>query len=71
VGLGYAWAVFAAVIRGEHDPRRPPQYVPLDAFWERRGFARLEGVTCEFRWRDLGEAAESTKRMQYWAKRLP
>jgi GNAT superfamily N-acetyltransferase len=68
--LGYAWAVFAAVIRAEHDPRRPPDYVPLDAFWDRRGFAKLEDITCEFRWRDLGEADESTKRMQYWAKRL-
>ncbi len=66
----YSHAVFCGVIRPVDHPRRPPDYVPLDGFWQRRGFARLEGVTCIFSWRDLDEPSESPKRMQFWIKRL-
>ena len=62
--------VFCAVIRPEDHPRRPRDYVPLDAFWQRRGFRRLEGVTCTFSWRDLDDGEETPKPMAYWIKRL-
>ena len=67
---GYSHAVFCAVIRPDDHPRRPPGYVPLDAFWQRRGFARIPGLTCRFTWQDLDEASASDKPMAYWIKTL-
>ncbi len=67
---GFAWAYFCGVQRAPDDPRRPPGFVPLDAFWGRRGYRMVDGLTCRFSWREIGEAAESGKIMQFWRKRL-
>jgi GNAT superfamily N-acetyltransferase len=66
----YDHAVFCAVIRPDDHPRRPPGYAPLDAFWRRRGYAPIRGLTCSFTWRDVGEAEPTAKPMAYWIKRL-
>jgi len=44
--------------------------VPLDAFWGRRGYAKVEGMTGTFRWKETGDQGESDHTMQFWAKRL-
>jgi GNAT superfamily N-acetyltransferase len=67
--LGYGAAAFCAVQRGEH-PLKPEGYRPLDAFWRGRGYAPLEGVVAQFGWRDIGEAAESLKPLQFWMRAL-
>jgi GNAT superfamily N-acetyltransferase len=67
---GFDWTCFCAVIRPEDHPRRPPGYETLDAFWQRRGYARVEGFTVEFTWRDLDEASESPKAMSVWRRPL-
>lgn len=69
-GAGFGACVFSAVVRPADHPLRPPGYQPLDGFWTRRGYARLEGVSTGFSWRDLGEAEETVKPMEYWMKRL-
>lgn len=61
---------FCAVVRPDDHPDRPQDYVPLDAFWTRRGYAPVPGLTGTFHWQDHGEAAESAKPMQYWMRRL-
>lgn len=61
-------ATFAAVIRPEHHPDRPGGYVPLDAFWRKRGYAPVEGFVTELAWKEHGEAEESPKPMQYWLR---
>ena len=66
----YRHAVFCAVIRPADHPRRPAGYVPLDAFWQRRGFAKLPDVTCGFTWKDVDDGRETEKRMAYWLKAL-
>jgi GNAT superfamily N-acetyltransferase len=66
----FSHAVFCAVIRPEGHPRRPAGYVPLDAFWRRRGYTPIPGLACNFVWKDLDEAAETAKPMAYWIKRL-
>lgn len=66
----YTHAVFCGVIRPPDHPRRPKDYVPLDAFWQRRGYRKLKGVTCTFSWRDLDETSDSAKPMQFWIKEL-
>ncbi|QYK39834.1 MAG: GNAT family N-acetyltransferase [Paracoccaceae bacterium] len=68
--LGRSHSAFCAVIRPPDHPARPTDYRPLDTFWRRRGYAPLPGVTAAFRWRDLGETADSEKRLQFWLRTL-
>ncbi|WP_420414249.1 GNAT family N-acetyltransferase [Roseibium sp.] len=68
--LGFEEAVFCAVIRPESHPLRPAEYQPLDPFWVKRGYAKLEGVTVTFPWRDVGETEETEKPMQVWHRRF-
>jgi GNAT superfamily N-acetyltransferase len=68
--LGRGHAAFCAVVRPADHPARPANYRPLDAFWRARGYAPLEGAVARFTWRDLGEAAESGKPLQFWIRRL-
>ena len=63
-------AAFCAVVRPADHPRRPAGYVPLDAFWRKRGFAPVPGLVGQISWRDLDEATESAKPMQFWTKQL-
>ena len=66
----FDWAAFCGVVRPPEHPRRPADYVPLDAFWRKRGFAPVPGMVGSITWRDLDEAEESAKPMQFWVKRL-
>ena len=63
-------AAFCAVVRPDNHPVRPKDYVPLDAFWRKRGYAPVPGLICQMSWREIGEADESRKAMQFWTKRL-
>lgn len=65
---GFDWFAFCAVERPADHPRRPPQYVPLDAFWERRGYRKHPELPTQFCWRDLDEAEETAKPMVFWLK---
>lgn len=66
----FAWSAFCAVDRPPDHPRRPMDYVPLDAFWQKRGYVQHPEITTTFFWRDLDETAESEKPMTYWLKAL-
>lgn len=66
----FEWAAFCGVVRPPDHPRRPADFVPLDAFWRKRGFAPVPGMVGSLTWRDLDEAAESAKPMQFWVKEL-
>ncbi|MGD9511569.1 MAG: GNAT family N-acetyltransferase [Geminicoccaceae bacterium] len=66
----FDWAAFCGVVRPADHPRRPPDYIPLDAFWRKRGFAPVPGMVGSLTWRDLDETEESAKPMQFWVKRL-
>lgn len=65
---GAGAATFAAVIRPFDHPARPADYLPLDAFWTRRGYAPVPGFVTELAWKEHGEAGESPKPMQYWMR---
>lgn len=67
---GFPACVFSSVVRAPDHPSRPQGYRPLDDFWSNRGYSRIEGLTTGFSWRDLGEEAETVKRMEYWSKRF-
>jgi GNAT superfamily N-acetyltransferase len=67
---GFGHATFCGVVRPDTHPARPSGYVPLDAFWTKRGYARVEGLVGSFDWLDLGDTEKTAKPMQFWMKAL-
>jgi GNAT superfamily N-acetyltransferase len=67
---GLARSTFCGVVRPNDHPLRPADYVPLDAFWSKRGYAKVDGLVGSFAWRDVDQQAETAKPMQYWMKEL-
>lgn len=68
--LNRSHVAFCSVMRPEDHPARPATYRSNHAFWEKRGYAQLPGVTAEFSWRDMGEAGETRKPLQFWMRAL-
>lgn len=68
--LHRSYCAFCAVVRPDDHPLRPRDYVPLDGFWRKRGYAPLEGVVAEFAWKDVGTPRETRKPLQFWIRRL-
>jgi GNAT superfamily N-acetyltransferase len=67
---GFERATFCAVVRPADHPLKPAGYVPLHAFWKKRGYRPLDGIVGQFAWRDVGEPEETEKPMQFWMKDL-
>jgi len=65
----YTHVAFCGVVRPKDHPATPAGYRPLDEFWKKRGFAKLDGIMTEFSWKDLDEDKETAKPMQFWMKR--
>lgn len=63
-------AAFCAVERPADHPARPVDYVPLDGFWQRRGYVRLPELVASFSWPDMGEAEETAKPLVFWLRPL-
>jgi GNAT superfamily N-acetyltransferase len=68
--LGFHQAAFCAVIRPENHPLKPSDYRPLDGFWRKRGYEKLNGITVNFPWTDVGETEVTKKVMQVWFRNL-
>ena len=68
--LGARWSAFCSVNRPPDHPMRPAEYCPLDGFWRKRGYAPLEGAVARFAWKDLGQASETEKTLQFWMRPL-
>jgi len=68
--MGRQYVAFCGVVRPDDHPLRPAGYRPLDPFWRSRGYAPLPGVLAEFRWKDIGQNAETAKPLQFWIKEL-
>jgi GNAT superfamily N-acetyltransferase len=66
--LGLQAAAFCAVTRNDNDPRRPPDYVPLDAFWQRRGYVRRADISVVFDWKEVGDDRETPHALGFWVK---
>jgi len=67
---GYAMTAFCAVHRPDNHPLRPKNYVDLHDFWRHRGYRPRPELVCSMAWRDVGEAAETTKQLKFWTKDL-
>ena len=68
--LGRRYSAFCSVIRPLDHPLRPADYHPLDGFWRKRGYAKADGMTCTFTWKDIDQVQETAKTMQFWTKDL-
>lgn len=64
----FSWAAFCAVERPADHPRRPADYVPLDAFWNKRGYFKRPELHTTLTWKDLDETSQSPKPMVFWLK---
>ncbi|MCF7978933.1 MAG: GNAT family N-acetyltransferase [Chromatiaceae bacterium] len=64
----FDWYAFCAVQRDSDDPRRPPDYVPLNRFWHKRGYQCHPELSTSFSWKEFGEPAETPKPMLFWLK---
>ncbi|MFI5014794.1 MAG: GNAT family N-acetyltransferase [Hyphomicrobiales bacterium] len=67
---GVEQATFSGVVRAPDDPRRDPDYRPLDSFWRKRGYAPVEGLVGHYSWTDIGDERQTRKPMQFWMRRL-
>lgn len=65
---GYARTCFCAVDRPADHPARPADYTPLDAFWQRRGYRRLPGISCTFIWPTTSAGEDEPHTMNYWMR---
>ena len=67
---GRTHVAFCSVVRPDSHPMRPETYRTNDAFWAGRGYAKLPGVLAEFAWKDVGDAGESVKPLQFWMRKV-
>lgn len=67
---GFYRCCFCSVVRPDDHPLQPADHRPLDGFWRARGYEKLHGVIARFRWKDIGEAGESSKPLQFWIRDL-
>lgn len=67
---GVTHTAFCGVIRPADHPARPADYSPLDAFWMKRGYARVPELVAHYAWTDVGDDAKSSKPMQFWMRAL-
>lgn len=68
--LGFEKICFCGVQRPDDHPMRALSYRPLDAFWRKRGYEKLEGVVANFSWKDVDQNAETNKPLQFWIRDL-
>ncbi|WP_273151709.1 GNAT family N-acetyltransferase [Methylophaga thiooxydans] len=66
----FNYSCFCGVQRPAEHPRRPPDYVPLDDFWRKRGYEKYPELNTTFSWKELDEHDESLKPMTFWMKRI-
>ena len=61
---------FCGVVRPADHPARPVSYSPLDAFWTKRGYAKVPELFAQYDWTDVGESTRTSKPMQFWMRAL-
>ena len=65
---GFKFITFCCVERPMDHPRRPANYVPLDKFWNKRGYFKHPEFKTTYSWKDLDELQETPKPMTFWLK---
>lgn len=65
---GFKHICFCCVERPADHPRRPADYVPLDQFWNKRGYVKHPELQTRYIWKDLDDSEETPKPMTFWLK---
>ncbi|MDO9141935.1 MAG: GNAT family N-acetyltransferase [Methylobacter sp.] len=65
---GFKHICFCCVERPADHPRRPADYVPLDKFWNKRGYVKHPELHTSYIWKDLDDSEENPKPMTFWLK---
>jgi GNAT superfamily N-acetyltransferase len=65
---GFKHLTFCCVERPVDHPRRPADYVPLDQFWNKRGYFKHPELKTTYLWKDLDDDEETAKPMTFWLK---
>ncbi len=65
---GFKHICFCCVERPADHPRRPANYVPLDQFWNKRGYVKHPELATTYTWKDLDDVDETPKPMTFWLK---
>ncbi len=65
---GFKHITFCCVERPVDHPRRPKDYVPLDKFWNKRGYFKHPELATTYTWKDLDDLEETPKNMTFWLK---
>ena len=68
--LGYSSICFCGVQRPADHPLRPADHRRLDPFWRKRGYAPMDGIVAQFRWKDVDQPEETVKSLQFWGRAL-
>jgi len=66
----YTTAAFCAVERPDTHPLKPVGFIPLDAFWSKRGFTKQPSLRCKMSWLDLGKRQDTEKYLIFCTKNL-
>lgn len=69
-GLGGKSSVFCAVMREDDHPQRPKNARDLTQFWQKRGYRIAPRFETRMLWKEVGQKAETSHRMQFWMKSL-
>lgn len=67
---GFDYFSFCCVQRSDEHPLRPASYVPLDKFWNKRGYTKHPELTTSYDWKDIDEDHETSKAMTFWLKKV-
>ena len=67
----FTHSTFCRVVRPDDHPLKPKDYLPLDGFWVKRGYAPVEGLVAAYDWKDIDQQAETVHHMQFWMRKLP
>lgn len=65
---GFELLTFCCVQRPADHALRPADYQPLDPVWRRFGYEPRADLMTHYRWKDIGEEAETDKPMMFWVK---
>lgn len=66
---GFDYFSFCCVQRAEDHPLRPENYVPLDKFWNKRGYTKHPELATSYAWKDIDQPEETSKTMIFWLKK--
>lgn len=64
----FEYFCFCAVARPENHPLRPVDYVPLDRFWQKRGYGKHPELGAYYAWKDIDQPDSTSKRLEFWLK---